>query len=1043
MIKRVDGRRGRLLRLGLGVVLGICAVSFAARADDPTAREFRQRAHELRAQGEPRGAIIELRNALQRDPKSAASRWQLGQLYVDIGKGAEAETELRRAITLGMDEDRVLAALGEALLLQGKFQEVIDEFEGRDDDATTRAGVLVMQGRARLGLAQLNEAETALEAAVVLDPQSVEALTALGTLALTRNAPDQAADHLARAQEIDPRGYEVKTLEGRVALARQDYKAATSAFLEASERRPFFALPLLGAAQAQLAADRPLIALKHINDVLRFDRQLFLTHYLRAVAFFELGEYESAEQYADAILGIGDQHIPSLLIRGASRLALVRNEGAINDLSRVVAAAPDNAYARRLLSQAQRRQGDSEQAYDTIVAGVERNPEDLGLLRLAGAMALRRGDAASGKKYLEQAVAQAPEDAALLAQYGLAQIALGEADAGLAALETAIEGDANLPQIELGLIREYLSDARWDTAIEAAQRFQERHPDTTLGLSLEATARFAAGDREGGAAALNRAVTLHPGDPEASNMLARIAMSEERFDEARRLYEAVLDHNADHVLTLVRLSRLEQAAGNEDAARGLRADAKATLDTILDRAPDNPILHELAGKALVDLGDLAAARKKFEAALETDPTYATARLSLARLDRAEGDIDSAARRYRQVIEDDPQAVAAMIGLAEILQDQEQFDEAVSWRERVRARDPEAVDSHIALVGLYMHLNQSDAAGDLARTLEETFPDNLKVLEIVGRVALAADDLEGAARAFARIAERVSGSAAHLVTAAGLQRRARDVAGARESLRAAIAQDPDHVPAYVALADLETTQGNPANVDGLIAELERTRPGDVIVDLLKGDRLMRQRRFPEAADVYAAGFEKAPRSDMVLRLFHAKSAAGEAAAALPILKDWVDGHPDDLEARRVLATGYVIAGDTQAAIVEHEKLLAERPDDVRVLNNLAVLYRKTDDPRAIAYAHKAYELLPGHPTTIDTLGWVLVQHGELERGLELLRKAAALAPHVPDIRYHLAVALTEVGRIEEARREVEAALRSGMHFDGKSDAEALRDRLSGS
>lgn len=109
----------------------------------------------------------------------------------------------------------------------------------------------------------------------------------------------------------------------------------------------------------------------------------------------------------------------------------------------------------------------------------------------------------------------------------------------------------------------------------------------------------------------------------------------------------------------------------------------------------------------------------------------------------------------------------MIGLAEISQSQQRFDEAIKWREKVRALDPEAVDSHIALVGLYMDLNRVDAARELARALEGNAPNNLKIIEAVGRIALASDNFEDAAAAFARIAERVLESTANLVAVAGL------------------------------------------------------------------------------------------------------------------------------------------------------------------------------------------------------------------------------------------------------------------------------------
>ena len=80
--------------------------------------------------------------------------------------------------------------------------------------------------------------------------------------------------------------------------------------------------------------------------------------------------------------------------------------------------------------------------------------------------------------------------------------------------------------------------------------------------------------------------------------------------------------------------------------------------------------------------------------------------------------------------------------------------------------------------------------------------------------------------------------------------------------------------------------------------------------------------------------------------------------------------------------------------------------------------------------------------IDTLGWLLVLNGESNRGLVLLQEARIKAPHIPDIQYHLAVALEKVGRKDEARKELNRLLKSNKAFPERDKAEALHDQLGG-
>ena len=85
--------------------------------------------------------------------------------------------------------------------------------------------------------------------------------------------------------------------------------------------------------------------------------------------------------------------------------------------------------------------------------------------------------------------------------------------------------------------------------------------------------------------------------------------------------------------------------------------------------------------------------------------------------------------------------------------------------------------------------------------------------------------------------------------------------------------------------------------------------------------------------------------------------------------------------------------------------------------------------------------PKNPGIADTLGWILVQNGETERGLALLRQANLTTPSA-GMRYHLAAALSKSGKREEALRVVTELLASGTPFDDLAAAQELKAKLGG-
>ncbi len=97
----------------------------------------------VQQQGERKSAVIQLKNALQKDPNNVDARYMLAGIYNQTGDPVSAEKELRKALSLGLAADKVKADLGKSLLLQGQYQKALDET--KSDAAPSDPAILAGQ----------------------------------------------------------------------------------------------------------------------------------------------------------------------------------------------------------------------------------------------------------------------------------------------------------------------------------------------------------------------------------------------------------------------------------------------------------------------------------------------------------------------------------------------------------------------------------------------------------------------------------------------------------------------------------------------------------------------------------------------------------------------------------------------------------------------------------------------------------------------------------------------------------------------------------
>ena len=211
-----------------------------------------------------------------------------------------------------------------------------------------------------------------------------------------------------------------------------------------------------------------------------------------------------------------------------------------------------------------------------------------------------------------------------------------------------------------------------------------------------------------------------------------------------------------------------------------------------------------------------------------------------------------------------------------------------------------------------------------------------------------------------------------------------------------------------------------------------RPGST---LLKGDALMRARRYNAAIRAFLDEYEADRNVPPLLRAVAAQAAAGQDAEAARLLNDWLRTAPNTPAVLQALAKLDLRANRLPDAQAHLEALLTMIPDEPVALNNLAWTYQQLGDKRARATAQRAYLQAPA-PDTADTLGWILLGENDAAAAAPLLQQANDGRTPDPGARYHWAAALKVLGRAPEAVAVLEPLLARPDLFPDRPAAEAL-------
>jgi putative PEP-CTERM system TPR-repeat lipoprotein len=461
--------------LALALALGLAACDDGSGVG---AGAYVERAAAYFEKSDYRASVIELKNALQLDPRDAEARLLLGRTYLELGDSASAEKELRRARALGKTGAEFDDALGRSLLNQARYGDVLAEFRIRPDDpAVIRATVYTLRGHALRALGQYTAAARQFSRALEVDTEHAGALAGAARIAIRRQALDEAQLLFARAARIAPTNPDVLSLGGDLDLLDGRYAEAETTFQSLAEARPAYLEYRLPLAFARIAHGNLEQAVADLAPVLRAAPDHIGANYLRALAAFSARDYEVAKSYSDKVLAKNVEYVPAKLLAGAASFALDQNEQAFRLLAGYLGDVPSDTAARQLLGATILRIGQPEVSVAQLNPILDPSLDDAHLMSQVASAALRSGYQTDALTGFHRVALNESDSSEVLTDLGTLSLDEGNTAKAIEEFEKALEKNPDYDRALVGVVLARLKAGQLDEALTAAERFRDAYPE--------------------------------------------------------------------------------------------------------------------------------------------------------------------------------------------------------------------------------------------------------------------------------------------------------------------------------------------------------------------------------------------------------------------------------------------------------------------------------------------------------------------------------------------------------------------------------------
>ena len=303
---------------------------------------------------------------------------------------------------------------------------------------------------------------------------------------------------------------------------------------------------------------------------------------------------------------------------------------AITKVDAFAKANTADARAQYLLGHARRAAGDVKGALTAFRAAVEADATFVPAQRLAGELALKAGELDDAKKTLEALYKLAPGAPVVANALARIEIRQGKPERAAKLLDQVLLLDA--------------------------ERLSGR--DKSAALLTRARLELDRKQEDGAMASLEEAIRAFPSNLEAVDLLSDRHFASKQFDRALEQFENLESAGVSSPQISIKIAQCHQALGS-------RPRALKVLEKAQEKFATDPTVPTALGDLQITARKNEEARASYQRALEIDPKYTPARLSIANLLVKEAKVQEAIAYLDEALKASPDSALLHVGVADL------------------------------------------------------------------------------------------------------------------------------------------------------------------------------------------------------------------------------------------------------------------------------------------------------------------------------------------------------------------------------------------
>lgn len=496
-------------------------------------------------------AIISLKNAIQKSPKSAEARFILGKLYWYENQYVSAEKELNKALKLKYPASKII------LLLSKIYHKNHDDLAllsldhnqlGMNIEQKTE--VAFYKSQAHLRLKQEKEARKLLEEIRQYNTTSpFRALAASYVLSADDNSVEALGEVNSLLNEHPDQGDALK-LKAMLLLKKNEKAEAVNIYQQYTKIYPEDLTSQIFLARLLTVLNRTEEAEPIIDNLIKIYDNHMLLNQLKGVARLHAKDNKNALLYTEKAILQNPKDAALRLVAAYSAYQLKNCEASYNHLSVIADKIPPTHPAFRLLAICQVNLGLGVEASETLSLINEVSTQDAGLFSMVSLALINQGEILKAKGILNAAPTEGNSDD--LTHLGILKLSLNEVSATIN-LEIAHEQDPGKNLTKTTLATVYLNSYQLDKALDLAKNWKKENTNDSQAYLVAGLAYIKRLDYEKAKIEFQQLLTVDSNNTKAKLLLIDVLDNLGEHAKAKADLSMLLKEHPLYVPALVKL----------------------------------------------------------------------------------------------------------------------------------------------------------------------------------------------------------------------------------------------------------------------------------------------------------------------------------------------------------------------------------------------------------------------------------------------------------------------------------------------------------